>query len=368
MHSPRPIRAAALTLVVTTFATVQAVQTSHAADAFRLSVQPGSTLSTNQSLFTPSSGFLIGNYDATTNPTGTRTIPGLFGGSGNNQIPVDVDISVGGTNNSTPAGDLTIVANVGAGTFAFASLDLDLLNGVTIDLPIEATFLYSTFRTVSPSFIYPGGSPISLGIGNAQVTLLTATLGAGLSGGTLVPNGDGTYQLVGAATLDLSFEAEVLGQPFAQGPTPVVAPIGGTYTPSPDGLSASLSITIEIANAQTIPGPIPGPESVPFALPTFDPNAPANVLLTLTFEQVDISVNADIDASLAGPLLCKADFNLDGEADILDFLDFFDAFGQCNGLPAPCTSTLTDADFNNDGFVDILDFLDFLNVFADGCE
>lgn len=341
---------------------------AHAADAFRLSVQPGSTLSTTQSLFTPSSGFLIGNYDATTNPTGTRTIPGLFGGSGNNQIPVDVDVSVGGTNNSTPAGALTIAANIGAGTFALASLDLDLLNGTTIDLPIEATFLYSTFRTVSPSFIYPGGSPIALTLGNAQVTLLTATLGAGTSGGTLTSNGDGTYQLAGVATLDLSFEAEVLGQPFAQGPTPVFAPIGGTYTPSPDGLSATLTLNIDIQNSQTIPGPIPGPEAVPFALPTFDPSAPANVLLTLTFERVDITVNADIDAQLAGPLVCKADFNLDGEADILDFLDFFDAFSQCDGQPAPCTSTLNDADVNNDGSIDILDFLDFLNAFSAGCE
>jgi subtilisin-like proprotein convertase family protein len=57
------------------------------------------------------------------------------------------------------------------------------------------------------------------------------------------------------------------------------------------------------------------------------------------------------------PAPCAADFNFDGVADILDFLDFFEAFS----IEAPA------ADYNADGIVDILDLLDFLNEFSAGC-
>jgi hypothetical protein len=54
---------------------------------------------------------------------------------------------------------------------------------------------------------------------------------------------------------------------------------------------------------------------------------------------------------------CRADYNLDGISDILDFLDFFNDFGNLDPR----------ADVNLDGLVDILDFLDFLNWFGTGC-
>ena len=52
--------------------------------------------------------------------------------------------------------------------------------------------------------------------------------------------------------------------------------------------------------------------------------------------------------------LCNADFNADGSTDVLDFLDFFDAFGQ--ELPA--------SDVNADGLIDVLDVLDFFDAFG----
>jgi hypothetical protein len=63
---------------------------------------------------------------------------------------------------------------------------------------------------------------------------------------------------------------------------------------------------------------------------------------------------------------CIADYNGDTETDILDFLDFFDDFGQCDQLPAPCGS-LGNPDVNGDTVIDILDFLDFLDAFGTGC-
>lgn len=63
---------------------------------------------------------------------------------------------------------------------------------------------------------------------------------------------------------------------------------------------------------------------------------------------------------------CLADFDGNGEVDILDFLDFIDGFGACENQPAPCPSEDVNADFNGDTFVDVLDFLDFIDAFGAG--
>lgn len=66
--------------------------------------------------------------------------------------------------------------------------------------------------------------------------------------------------------------------------------------------------------------------------------------------------------------VCAADLNCDTLIDIIDFLDYIDAFGACEGLPAPCSSVSgVDADYNADTIVDILDLLDFLNDLGTGC-
>lgn len=75
---------------------------------------------------------------------------------------------------------------------------------------------------------------------------------------------------------------------------------------------------------------------------------------------VTLTFNNDLVAN------CLADFNADSEVDILDFLDFFDAFGQCENAPAPCPSADVNADVNGDTLVDILDFLDFFDAFGAG--
>lgn len=66
---------------------------------------------------------------------------------------------------------------------------------------------------------------------------------------------------------------------------------------------------------------------------------------------------------------CPADVNGDGEADVLDFLDYMDAFGACVNQPAPCAgSSGIDGDYNGDTNIDVLDFLDFIDDFGQGCS
>jgi agmatine/peptidylarginine deiminase len=69
---------------------------------------------------------------------------------------------------------------------------------------------------------------------------------------------------------------------------------------------------------------------------------------------------------LGTPPACPADYNGDGGADVLDFLDFLDDFSACDGQTAPCGNA-GNADVNGDGAVDILDFLDFVDAFSQGC-
>jgi hypothetical protein len=63
---------------------------------------------------------------------------------------------------------------------------------------------------------------------------------------------------------------------------------------------------------------------------------------------------------------CLADYDGNGDVDVLDFLDFIDDFAACDGLPAPC-GAFGEADLNGDTLVNILDFLDFFDAFGSGC-
>jgi hypothetical protein len=54
---------------------------------------------------------------------------------------------------------------------------------------------------------------------------------------------------------------------------------------------------------------------------------------------------------------CPPDVNFDGLVDVLDFLEFLDAFGTGRAW----------ADVTGDGLVDVLDFLEFLDQFGAGC-
>lgn len=76
--------------------------------------------------------------------------------------------------------------------------------------------------------------------------------------------------------------------------------------------------------------------------------------------------NQPIPASMLSRL-CLSDLTGEGDVDIIDFLEFMDAFAACDGSDAPCFSNGINPDVNGDGLVDILDFLEYIGAFGDGC-
>lgn len=60
----------------------------------------------------------------------------------------------------------------------------------------------------------------------------------------------------------------------------------------------------------------------------------------------------------------KADVNADTIVDVLDLLDFLDAFSICDGAPGPCYVNGVNTDFDLSATVDIIDFLDFVDAFG----
>jgi hypothetical protein len=54
---------------------------------------------------------------------------------------------------------------------------------------------------------------------------------------------------------------------------------------------------------------------------------------------------------------CPADVNFDGVLDVLDLLEYLDAFSTRRAW----------SDMNTDGEIDVLDFLEFIDGFSSGC-
>lgn len=111
---------------------------------------------------------------------------------------------------------------------------------------------------------------------------------------------------------------------------------------------------------------------------SFDPASvlPLTATMKLRFLVSDTSGDSNVEAAIDDVLVerltctdpsdCIADYNADGGVDVLDFLDFIEDFGSCDGQPGPC-GAFGNADVNNDGGVDVLDLLEFLDLFSQGC-
>ncbi|MBX3318111.1 MAG: hypothetical protein KF902_14740 [Phycisphaeraceae bacterium] len=187
------------------------------------------------------------------------------------------------------------------------------------------------------------------GIGQIVVpTTNQGTIAPGLSVGTLLVSSSLTWQPTSVLDVELasasSFDKINGGNHTINGGTVNVSLVGG-YVPA---LFAKHAV-IDGVSGSVITG---GFTSVN------GPALPEPWVWRVGVDGNDVVVGAS----------CPSDVNSDFIVDIVDFLDFLDAFGSCDGSPAPCAgSTGVSADYNGDTFVDILDFLDFFDAFGSGC-
>ena len=173
----------------------------------------------------PFEGTWIGDYDAKTNPEGTQTRPGLFGGSGNNPIEYSASFGIDGGGQSQPTGTYALAIDEEALAGVLDNLSVDLLGGQPSEVELGIDLVYSSFNTVNPFSIYPGGIPFSFPLGSAQV--IAATLESTTpTPVVLQPNGEG-YLFTGLVNGVNRSEVE-LGTGVQEFEVPVAIPLAGT--------------------------------------------------------------------------------------------------------------------------------------------
>lgn len=302
----------------------------------------------------PFSGSLIGDYDATTNPTGTQTRPGFFGGSGNQPISYTASFALDGIVESNPTGAFVAGLDLEALQVRIVGLEFDLLGGGEGVLPATVNINYQTFRTFSPDSLFPGGVTIPVPIGDATISeLRIVQTGDGVFG-SLTEQKDGSYLFTAAVPVDLILSVDVLGTPVAESAvSPSVLPVSGRLVPT----KAGIVFTLDASSAGTQTQPIENGafSDVPLALPTVLPTGGvANLLISGTVTQVTTESALDAEIIAEGTLReVVGDLNGNGAVDAADLTILLGNWGG-SGL----------GDLNGDGTVGAADLTALLNAWG----
>jgi len=311
---------------------------------FELVASPSDSIS--MSLALPLAGTFIGNYNAATNPSGTQTRPGLFGGSGNNPIAYSSIVKpqvVLGLPQGEPVFTLCVGDDDGFGNVEVTCGSLDLIGGSPAPLTINITISYANFNTVNPGAVYPGVSGVTIPLPAGSISAASAVQTVPAIG-TLVPGKGGSLILTAVLPMDLTFQATILGQAIEGAPTPILLPIVAELHPTLKGDFVA-QVSIEVPTTETaIPSGGQVIENQPVDLPTvLPPGSFAHLLVSGTFS--DGTLTFGMNADLAGDgaaLTVPQDLNGDCRVDGSDLGTLLGQWGACAGC---------DADFNDDGVV-----------------
>lgn len=299
-------------------------------------VAPASTYSQQTLIQIPLAGTWIGNYVAVTNETGTRTLPGFFGGSGNNAIPFSSTVKPKVTiTNTHPTGAFQFGFNPATGIVDVTNLLVDTLAGQTGTISTSMLLTYSSFHTVQPTSTFIGLTNVDIPVDSGSLTAATATQ-SGPAIGAATPNTDGTWAFAVTVPVMVSVSGTALAQPFTNS-APAAMALTGTFTI----VGNTISLTSQGSINETVPVPAPPPlVSAPFDLPTVFPSGQvAHLLISGTFSDgtsATVGTSSLVMSGIPAPIV--GDINHDGVVDGADLGLLLSGWGQ----PGP-------TDLNNDG-------------------
>jgi hypothetical protein len=299
-------------------------------------VAPASTYTQQTNIQIPLAGSWIGNYVAVTNETGTRTLPGFFGGSGNTAIPfsstVKPTVSI---TNTHPTGTFQFGFNPATGVVDVSNLLVDTLAGQTGTISTSMLLTYSTFRTVQPTSTFIGLTNVDVPVDSGSLTAATAAQ-SGAAIGVATPNADGTWAFAVTVPVTISVTGTALGQPFTNS-SPAAMALTGTFSI----VGSAISLTSQGTINETVPVPAPPPlVSAPFDLPTIFPAGQvAHLLISGTFADGSSTTVGSSSLVMNGvPATIIGDLNGDGVVNGADLGLLLSGWAQ----PGP-------TDLNNDG-------------------
>ncbi len=300
-----------------------------------------------QSTYMP--GTLIGNWDAKLNPEGTSTLPGYWGGSGNNVIGCDLTPTLGGPYNSSSTGGLEVELDSVNNLMTLNNLHISAFEEAPGIFPVTLGMLYETFRTVQPDSLFPGDIPIDIPLGEGSMTVLrfdqefdvVAEL-------TTVDSQSWTYAV--DIPVIITLELVVLDTPTGPLVSPGVLQLSGTVVQTNTQIRFTGSSSLK--SNEVVEDPPLAFENVPFDAPTVLPSGQiASLLLSATAESATTMNSAELEFVAIGSSHAPGDVDGDGVVGVTDLLAIIAVWGPCEG----CVE-----DLNNDGVVNVTDVLEVI--------
>jgi len=284
-----------------------------AAETYLVRMQPDAThLRVSMGLSAPLAGTFRGDHHPKTNPGGTQTRPGLFGGSGNTPIPYTASVGVGMTMDTVPSGSMRMTMGQG-GFFMMSDLELDMLDGDFGPIGAVLGLTHPTFRTVNPSALFVGVPLVDIPIPAGAITEMSARQTANAIG-VLQPTGDETYRFFVLVPAELSFRAQVMDQAVDLPRIPALLPMAGTLWRNATGMGIEMSMSD--AATDVLPFTLDPLVDQPFDMPTIlPPGQVAHLLFSGEFGALTAERSLDMVMVAEGTPACPI-FDLDGDCEV----------------------------------------------------
>lgn len=246
-------------------------------------------------------GTLIGSWDLSTNPTGTRTKPGIFGTFGdteNVEVPTTLRFGMAGAPDVPTAGGFGAMIDTVAGSIVLSDYVAEMPPGTPASLTLNLGFATpSGFRTRAPTSVYPGGD-VTIPVGDATITELSVVQVGPGAPGTLTLTGPGTFDFAVAPIVSISLTIDALGNVVTIPGAPAALPMTGSLTLFGDNATITALSLLELEQSSNPNTPLP---AFNLPLPTIlPPGDTADLVFHLTLQEITALLEATVNTTAAG--------------------------------------------------------------------